>query len=80
MSFQRFLNGAKSNGPSSPLDFDCVRDTLRYIESDLHDAPEYANLRAILATALAEIDRVERTTKKTDIEYLGVARFVPLRL
>jgi hypothetical protein len=58
---------------------DCVRETLSYIESDLHGLPEHAKLRAILALALAEIGRVESTTKKSSNERPGAARFIPLR-
>jgi hypothetical protein len=79
VSSQRFSSDAAFNDPLSPIDLDCIRDTLRYIESDLGAAPEHARLRAILATALAEVVRLESTTKASNKEHLGAARFVPLR-
>lgn len=79
MSSQKFSNGLNPYAASSPIDLDCVRDTLRYIESDLRTSPEHTKLGTILAMALAEISRIETTIKKTNTALPDAARFVPLR-
>jgi hypothetical protein len=48
----------RPNQPSPYIDLSAVRETLSYIESDL-TGPPYAELRALLGLALAEIGRIE---------------------
>ncbi|MGQ0457093.1 MAG: hypothetical protein ACT4OU_08525 [Hyphomicrobium sp.] len=55
--FDAFLPSAKR----LTVDIDAVRDTLRYLEGDLRQRSEYAQLAETLRTALAEIDRIEKS-------------------
>ena len=63
-----------SEGASSSIDLDAVRDTLHYIESDL-SGPQYAQLRSIIGLALAEIGCIESKAEK---ERLRAIHFVPV--
>lgn len=71
------LQGAEDEGPSSSIDLQMIRDTLRYIESDLRDAPQHAELRSILSLALLEIRRIEATEPRRNANAIVGARFVP---
>jgi len=69
--------GAEDEGPSSLIDLAMIRDTLRYIESDLRNAPQHAELRSILSVALLEIRRIEATEPPGKANAIRGARFVP---
>jgi hypothetical protein len=69
--------GAEDEGPSSLIDLAMIRDTLRYIESDLRNAPQHAELRGILSLALLEIRRIEATEPPSKANAILGARFVP---
>jgi hypothetical protein len=64
----------RSEGSSSSIDLNAVRETLHYIESDLN-GPQYAQLRSIVGLALAEIGRIESKAEK---EQLRAVHFVPV--
>lgn len=64
-------------GASAPIDLEMIRDTLRYIESDLRNAPQHAELRSILSLALLEIRRIEATEPPGKANAILGARFVP---
>ena len=63
-----------SEGSSSSIDLNSVRETLSYIESDLN-GPQYPKLRSIVGLALAEIGHIE---SKAEIEQLRAVHFVPV--
>jgi hypothetical protein len=66
-------------GASSPIDLQMIRDTLRYIESDLRGAPQHAELRSILHLALLEIRRIEATELSSKANSPPSARFIPIQ-
>ena len=65
---------------SIAIDLASVRDTLRYIESDLGRAPEYAKLASEIRAALAEIDRLEVRGTMVDAPEYHSAQFLPIRM
>lgn len=62
------------------IDIAAVRDTLRYIEGDLRDTAEYARLADTLRTALAEIDRIDRSGAAQSSRAVVGAHFRPIDL
>ena len=65
---------------SVSIDLASVRDTLRYIESDLNQAPELIRLATAVRSALSEIERLEQAdTEIARPEFIS-ARFLPAQL
>lgn len=62
------------------IDIAAVRDTLRYIEGDLRDSAEYAKLADTLRSALAEIDKLDRTGPARSSRAVVGAHFRPIDL
>jgi hypothetical protein len=61
------------------IDMDAIRDTLRYIESDLRE-PQHAELRTILKLALMEIARIEAMHPVEAPRILQGARYLPANI
>jgi hypothetical protein len=60
------------------IDLASVRDTLLYIESDLHQSPRFDHLAAAIRSALVEIERLEPDGKIERPE-ITAGRFLPMR-
>lgn len=72
--FDAFLPSAKRLA----IDIGSVRDTLRYLESDLRHTSEYARLADTLRTALVEIDRLEKSCVKSTPKAVLSTQFRPV--
>lgn len=72
--FDAFLPSAKRLA----IDIGSVRDTLRYLESDLRHTSEYARLADTLRSALVEIDRLEKSYAKSTPKAVLSAQFRPV--
>lgn len=72
-------SGSSARQVSEVIDLASIRDTLRYIESDLRETSEYARLHAIVELALSEIERMETPRDHAEKAAHRTARFVPLR-
>jgi hypothetical protein len=62
------------------IDIEAVRDTLRYLEGDLRQTGEYAKLADTLRTALAEIDRIDKSGPARSSRAVVGAHFRPIDL
>lgn len=58
------------------LDLATVRETLLYMKDDLRRVPNLAKAAQALETAIAEIEKAERTSKPVSYSPI-VARFLP---
>lgn len=58
------------------IDMNSIRDTLRYIASDLRD-PRHAELRIVLELALMEIGRIEAMNPSRATAAIRGAGFLP---
>ena len=61
------------------LDLSTVREMLAYVHDDLRRAPGFERAAAALATAIAEIERVERGVPSS-ARWTAHTRFLPERM
>lgn len=61
------------------IDLASVRDTLLYLESDLDGAPELQRLADAVRGCLAEIDRMELSSRTFEAPELTGGRFLATR-
>jgi hypothetical protein len=69
---------SKAQRRAVTIDLASVRDTLLYIESDLHQSPRLDRLAAAIRSALVEIERLEPDGKIERPE-ITAARFLPVQ-